>query len=219
MYKVILFDLDGTLTNTLDGLKLCVNHTLEEMGLPPSITKDQCQAFIGNGAKVLLQKSLNTICGSDERLDEAEKIYGEFFKKHCCDGVTLYPGIFDLLKVLKKDGYILGVVTNKPHEASCIVVDTLIGNDIFSIVRGQIDGKPRKPDAAIIEEVTSNLGVSINECLFVGDSDVDVKTGINAGIDTVLCKWGFRSEEDLVNAGAKHLVATADELKEYILSN
>lgn len=217
MYKAILFDLDGTLTNTLEGLKLCVNHTMDEMNLP-HITVEQCREYIGNGAKVLLQKSLIAICGTDDRLEEAEKIYGEFFKNHCCDGVTLYPGLLDLLHRLKEKDYTLGVVTNKPHEASCIVVDTLIGKNVFSIVRGQIDGMPRKPDAAIIEEVTNKLGIHISDCLFVGDSEVDVKTGINAGIDTVLCKWGFRSEEELIKAGAKNFVSTAKELEEYIFS-
>lgn len=217
MYKAILFDLDGTLTNTLEGLNLCVNHTMDEMNLP-HITVEQCREYIGNGAKVLLQKSLIAVCGTDDRLEEAEKIYGEFFKNHCCDGVTLYPGLLDLLHRLKEKDYTLGVVTNKPHEASCIVVDTLIGKDVFSIVRGQIDGMPRKPDAAIIEEVTNKLDIPINNCLFVGDSEVDVATGINSGIDTVLCKWGFRSEEELIKAGAKNFVSTAKELEEYIFS-
>ena len=217
MYKAILFDLDGTLTNTLEGLKLCVNHTMDEMNLP-HVTVEQCREYIGNGAKVLLQKSLLAVCGTDERLNEAEKIYGNFFKNHCCDGVSLYPGLLDLIHLLKDKGYTLGVVTNKPHEASCIVVETLIGDDIFSIVRGQIDGMPRKPDAAIIKEVTENLGLSINECLFVGDSEVDVATGINSGIDTVLCKWGFRSEEELLIAGAKNFVSTAKELENFIFS-
>lgn len=217
MYKAILFDLDGTLTNTLEGLKLCVNHTMDEMNLP-HVTVEQCREYIGNGAKVLLQKSLLAVCGTDERLNEAEKIYGNFFKKHCCDGVSLYPGLLDLIHLLKDKGYTLGVVTNKPHEASCIVVETLIGDDIFSIVRGQIDGMPRKPDATIIKEVTENLGLSINECLFVGDSEVDVATGINSGIDTVLCKWGFRSEEELLIAGAKNFVSTAKELENFIFS-
>lgn len=215
MYKAILFDLDGTLTNTLEGLKLCVNHTMDEMNLP-HVTLDQCREYIGNGARVLLQKSLLAVCGSEERLDEADKIYEEFFKNHCCDGVTLYPGLLELLHKLKDDGYTLGVVTNKPHEASCIVVKTLIGDDIFSIIRGQINGVPRKPEAAIIEEVTNKLNIPIKDCLFVGDSEVDVLTGQNAGIDTVLCKWGFRSEEELVKAGAMNLVNTAEELERFI---
>lgn len=215
MYKAILFDLDGTLTNTLEGLELCVNHTMDELGLP-HITLEQCREYIGNGARVLLQKSLLAVCKSDKRLDEADKIYGEYFKTHCCDGVTLYPGLLALLHKLKDDGYTLGVVTNKPHEASCIVVDTLIGNNIFSIIRGQIDGKPRKPEPAIIADVTCELGFSIHDCLFVGDSEVDVLTGLNSGIDTVLCKWGFRSEEDLIKAGAVNLVNTAEELERFI---
>lgn len=156
------------------------------------------------------------VCKSDKRLDEADKIYGEYFKTHCCDGVTLYPGLLALLHKLKDDGYTLGVVTNKPHEASCIVVDTLMGNNIFSIIRGQIDGKPRKPEPAIIADVTCELGFSIHDCLFVGDSEVDVLTGLNSGIDTVLCKWGFRSEDDLIRAGAVNLVNTAEELERFI---
>jgi len=217
MYKAILFDLDGTLTNTLEGLKLCVNHTMDEMGLP-HITLDQARKYIGNGAKVLLQKSLIAVCGTDDRLDEADRIYGAFFKEHCCDGVSLYPGVLDLLLTLKEKGFILAVVTNKPHEASCIVIKNLIGNNVFSVVRGQIDGKPRKPEPAIIDEVVDQLNLSKEDCLFVGDSEVDVTTGLNARIDTVLCRWGFRSEKELIDAGAKNLVSTADELKDFILS-
>lgn len=217
MYKAILFDLDGTLTNTLEGLKLCVNHTMDQLNLP-HVTISQCQEYIGNGAKVLLQKSLLAVCGSDEKLPEATKIYGEFFKEHCCDGVTVYPGLLDLLTRLKNQGYILGVVTNKPHEAAQTVVSTLIGNNIFSIVRGQINNMPQKPDAALIQEVTDKLGVNPEDCLFVGDSEVDVLTGINANIDTVLCKWGFRSESELIAAGAKNFVSNAKDLDNFINS-
>ena len=215
-YKAVLFDLDGTLTNTLSGMEYCVNHTMDELGLP-HVTTEQCREFVGNGAKVLVQKALICVSGSDELLPRAERIYADFFKRNCCEKVTLYPGVREMLQHLNDAGVTLAVVTNKPHEASCIVVDTLIGKDVFAVVRGQIDGQVRKPDAGIITEVTSQLGLSVDDCLFVGDSEVDVLTGVNAKIDTVICEWGFRTREQLLDAGAINIIATTEELFDYIL--
>lgn len=213
--KIVLFDLDGTLTDTLDGLRFCVNHTMDELGLS-HISSEQCQSFVGNGAKVLLQKSLMAVAGDDEKLEESEAIYAEFFKNHCCDEVTVYPGVHDMLRNLSNDGYTLGIVTNKPHEASCIVAATLLSDIPFEIIRGQINGKPRKPEKAIMDEVVSSLNAKVDECIFVGDSEVDAKTGINSGMDTVLVTWGFRTKEQLTLAGAKHFADTACELETII---
>ena len=217
-YKAVLFDLDGTLTDTLIGMEYCVNHVMDELGLP-HVTLEQCREFVGNGAKVLVQKALICVTGIDDLLPVAERIYADFFTKNCCEKVTLYPGVNDMLHHLKNAGVILAVVTNKPHAASCIVVDTLIGKDVFAVVRGQIDGQVRKPDAGIITEVTSQLGLSVDDCLFVGDSEVDVLTGVNAKIDTVICEWGFRTREQLLNAGATNIISSADELIDYVLIN
>lgn len=215
--KTVLFDLDGTLTDTLDGIRFCVNHTMDEMSLP-HVTREQCRAFVGNGAKVLLQKSLIAVCGSDERLGEAESLYGTFFKNHCCDEVTVYPGVHDMLCRLVESGYAVGIVTNKPHEASCIVADTLMGDIPFVIIRGQINGQPRKPEKALMDEVISKLSVEIDDCIFVGDSEVDVTTGANSGMTTIAVTWGFRTKEQLKEAGATYFASTADELESIIKS-
>lgn len=215
--KTVLFDLDGTLTDTLDGIRFCVNHTMDEMSLP-HVTREQCRAFVGNGAKVLLQKSLIAVCGSDERLGEAESIYSTFFKNHCCDEVTVYPGVHDMLCRLVESGYAVGIVTNKPHEASCIVAATLMGDIPFVIIRGQINGQPRKPEKALMDEVISKLSVEINNCIFVGDSEVDVTTGANSGMTTIAVTWGFRTKEQLEEAGATYFASTAEELESIIKS-
>ena len=148
MYKACIFDLDGTLTDTLESLAYSVNETMKEMGMP-QITTEQCREFVGNGAKVLIEKTLKA--SGDEKLtrfDEAYETYLRIFDKCCTYRVKPYPGIPEMLKEMKAQGLKLGVLSNKPDRQAVHVVEEIFGKNIFDHIQGQKDGVPRKPDSA-----------------------------------------------------------------------
>lgn len=217
MYRACIFDLDGTLTDTLDSLEYSVNETMKEIGMRP-ITRDQCRQYVGNGAKVLIEKALRA--SGDEELthyDEASEAYRRIFDANCTYKVKPYPGITSLLSDMKKAGMKLGVLSNKPDKQAVHVVADIFGADIFDCVHGQREGVPRKPDPAALLALAEELGAGAAEVLYVGDSEVDVATGKAADMDTVAVSWGFRSREELKDAGADRIADTADEILRIIM--
>ena len=177
MYKACIFDLDGTLTNTLDSLTYSTNKTLEEMGLE-TITKDQCRSFVGDGARCL--------------------------------------GVVQMLDSLKKKGIKIAVFSNKPHLQAIDVVESTFGKGYFDHIQGQSGEFPKKPDPEGLLWILDKLGVSPEEGIYIGDSDVDMKTGKAAGMFTVGAEWGFRTKELLVETGADATIAHAEELLNYL---
>ena len=185
MYKACIFDLDGTLTDTLESLSFSVNETLKEVALP-AITEEQCRTFVGNGAKVLIEQSLKA--AGDTKLllfEKAFEAYGRIFDRNCTYHVKPYPGIREMLLKLKDQNMKLGVLSNKP-------------------------------DPSALFAMAESLGVSSEEVLYIGDSEVDAATGNAADMDTVLVEWGFRSREELEKADAYRIVAAADEILDII---
>ena len=212
MIKACIFDLDGTLTDTIDSLAYSVGETLKEMGLKP-ITKAQCQSFVGNGAKYLLDKSLQAAGDTDAgRLNEAMEIYGRIFDENCTYHVTAYRGIERMIEKLKEKEVKLAVLSNKPHRQTVKVAQEIFGGDVFDALQGQQEGIPRKPSPEGIYAILEKLGVSKEECLYVGDSEVDVATGTAAGTMTVSVTWGFRTEDQLRAAGASLIIRSPEEL-------
>ena len=212
MYKACIFDLDGTLTDTLESLTYSVNETLKELNLP-CITREQCRDFVGNGARYLLERSLEA-SGDDtlSHIEEAMQIYGRIFKQNCTYKVAPYDGIKEMLTALKEKGMKLAVLSNKPHLQTLDVVATFFGNDTFQVVQGQKEGVPRKPDPAAAIMIAEAFGVDKAECVYVGDSDVDMQTGNAAGMESVGVTWGFRSKEVLLEHGAHHTIDHPEEL-------
>ena len=212
MYKACIFDLDGTLTDTLESLSYSVNATLKELGLG-QITDTQCKAFVGNGARRLIEQSLQA-AGDPEakRIEEAMEVYGRIFKIHCTYHVAPYEGIVDMLQELKKEGVQLAVLSNKPHLQTQDVVATFFEKGTFARVYGQQEGVPRKPDPAAVHMILKELGVSGEECLYIGDSDVDMLTGRAAGVPAIGVTWGFRSREVLKEHGATYIVDKPEEI-------
>ncbi len=212
MYKACIFDLDGTLTDTLESLTYCVNATLCELGLS-QITDEQCKAFVGSGARNLIERSLMAV-GDSELLhaEKAMEVYGRIFKENCTYHVVPYEGIVELLHTLKLLGIRLAVLSNKPHLQTKDVVATFFGTDTFTCVQGQQETIPRKPDPTAVFMIAKELNVACEECLYIGDSDVDMQTGNAAGVTTVGVTWGFRSREVLKENGAVHIVDQAEEI-------
>lgn len=214
--KACIFDLDGTLTNTLESMTYSVNLTLEEMGLS-KITKDQCRLFVGNGARVLMEKSLKAVGDTDaSRIEEGMEIYGRIFDRNCTYHVTPYEGIPEMLKALKDKGIQLAVLSNKPDRQTVKVVKAIFGEELFDYAQGQKEGIRRKPEPDGVWYLMEQMHVSKEECLYIGDSEVDVATGRNAGLKTIGVLWGFRDRKTLETAGADDLIDRPDELLQFV---
>ena len=214
--KACIFDLDGTLTNTLESMTYSVNLTLKEMGLS-QITKDQCRMFVGNGARVLIEESLK-VSGDPKasRIEEGMKIYGRIFDQNCTYHVTPYEGIPEMLKAVKDRGIHLAVLSNKPDRQTVKVVKEIFGDNIFDYAQGQKDGIRRKPAPDGVWYLMEQMQVSKEECLYIGDSEVDAATGKNAGLKTIGVLWGFRDRKTLETAGADHLIERPEELLQFV---
>ena len=214
--KACIFDLDGTLTNTLESMTYSVNLTLKEMGLS-QITKDQCRMFVGHGARVLIEESLK-VSGDPKasRIEEGMKIYGRIFDQNCTYHVTPYEGIPEMLKALKDRGIHLAVLSNKPDRQTVKVVKEIFGDNIFDYAQGQKDGIRRKPAPDGVWYLMEQMQVSKEECLYIGDSEVDAATGKNAGLKTIGVLWGFRDRKTLETAGADHLIERPEELLQFV---
>jgi phosphoglycolate phosphatase len=214
--KACIFDLDGTLTNTLESMTYSVNLTLEEMGLS-KITKDQCRLFVGNGARVLMEKSLKAAGDTDaSRIEEGMEIYGRIFDQNCTYHVTPYEGIPEMLKALKDKGIQLAVLSNKPDRQTVKVVKAIFGEELFDYAQGQKEGIRRKPEPDGVWYLMEQMHVLKEECLYIGDSEVDAATGRNAGLKTIGVLWGFRDRKTLETAGADDLIDRPDELLQFV---
>ncbi|WP_461812287.1 HAD family hydrolase [Faecalimonas sp.] len=216
MYKVCIFDLDGTLTNTLESITYSVNKTLDELGLA-NITMEQCRQFVGDGARVLMERTLRTVGDTKlEKIESAMEVYGRVFGENCTYHVMPYEGIVDMLDGLEERGIKLAVLSNKPHQQSVDVVAKILGSHRFSCVNGQREGIEKKPDPAGVFETIKCLQVAKEECLYIGDSEVDMETARRAGLVSVGVSWGFRSREVLQNAGADYIIDTPCELLKFV---
>ena len=214
--KACIFDLDGTLTDTLESLAFSVKETLKEMGLP-QITTDECRSFVGNGARYLMERALEA-AGDRElsRIEEGMEVYGRIFYENCTYLVTHYEGITETLKQMKDKGIKLAVLSNKPHQQTKKVVERIFGEDVFDCVQGQKEGIARKPDPDGIYRLLEEMQAGREECLYVGDSEVDVETGRNAGVRMVGVSWGFRSREALKAAGAGIIIDSPEKLMQFV---
>lgn len=214
--KACIFDLDGTLTNTIESLTYSVNLTLKEMHLE-QITMEQCRQFVGNGARYLMERAI--VAGGDlegKRIEESMEIYARVFDENCTYKVTPYEGIREMIAELKERGILLGVLSNKPNQQTVHVVETVFGKGTFDFMQGQKEGIRRKPDPEGFFRMLEDMKVEKEECLYVGDSEVDVAMGIAAGANLVAVDWGFRPVEVLEKAGAERIISRPEELLKYI---
>lgn len=214
MYRLCIFDLDGTLADTLLSIEYSVNKTLKEFGFE-AITGDQCRQFIGEGARLLMERSLRA--AGDEKLHKIEPVYKrylEIFDEYCTYKAKPFEGMVPALLRLKEMGVKLSVLSNKPHDQAGKVVEDIFGPGLFDVVRGQRPDCKRKPDPAGALLLAEQFQVKPLECLYIGDTDTDMITGCRAGMCTVGVAWGYRPEELLIESGAKHIIYRPDELLE-----
>lgn len=208
-YKAIIWDLDGTLLNTLCDLTTAVNTALVGRGYPARTT-EEVRAFVGNGARSLITRALPP--ETDETVVESVlSDFNTYYAAHCREATAPYDGVLPLLTRLQADGVRSGVVSNKPHYAVVPLAQEYFG-DRLELAVGSQDGVPRKPAPDTVWQAMAELGVTAEETLYIGDSEVDVQTARNASVDGLFVTWGFRSKEQLKKAGALHTVDTVDEL-------
>ena len=211
-YQACIFDLDGTLCDSVESIAWSGNQMLRDLGLRQASLEDY-KIFVGDGVDVLMRRLLRF--GGDEegvRFDEAKRRYMEYFQEGCLYNVKAYPGIVEMLAALKKQGAKLSVLSNKPHGNTRNVIEKVFGPEMFDLVQGQSELFPRKPapDGALY--LADKLGAAPKDCLYVGDTGTDMKTGKAAGMYTVGVLWGFRDEEELIRDGADCVAADAMEL-------
>ena len=212
MIKGAVFDLDGTLLNTLESIAKSGNEMLQSFGYPPA-PAEQYGIFAGNGVDVLVERALRYSGDTSlSHLEEAKKRYREYFREFCSYRVAPYEGILPMLDALQKKTIRLAVYTNKPHENAVKLMKEYFPKDLFTHVLGQREGFARKPDPQGIFDITQDWGITPKECVYLGDSDVDMKTGRSAGCLTVGVLWGFREEKELLLNGAHHVIRHPKEL-------
>lgn len=192
MIKCALFDLDGTLINTIDDLANACNILIEKYGYDAKWTLEDYKRFVGNGAKKLVSRAFG------ETLDETtlNARYEEFkplYDSIKLDNAYAYDGIIEQLEILKQKGIKLCIITNKPDKAAKGMVEYLFGKDYFDFIIGCIDGVPTKPDPTTTRMALEAVGCKPSEAIYFGDSEVDIRTAKNAGVEVVGCSWGFRS--------------------------
>lgn len=214
-YDTVLFDLDGTLLNTLDDLYHSVNHALKVMNFPAR-TLEEVRRFLGCGSKELCRRSAPE--GTpDAKVEELHDQFRAHYSTHSSILTAPYPGIMDLLDALKEAGIQQAVVSNKPDAQVRVLCRQYFG-DYVTLAVGDREGVRRKPEPDAVWAAMEEMGAEKPRTLYVGDSEVDVFTAKNAGLDCAAVTWGFRSEEELRQAGADKLFDTAEELKNWILN-
>ena len=215
-YTSIIFDLDGTLLDTLDDIAESVNSVLISHRFPLH-SNESYKLFLGNGLYNLISKSVpeNTAKSVIQDCSEAFKeIYSNNWKKNCCP----YKGISTMLANLSDQGIKLAVLSNKPHAFTCLFVDEFFPKDMFRVVFGQRDGVEKKPHPAGALDIAKILQSRPENTLFVGDSDVDIQTGRAAGMGTAGVSWGYRSVEELIENRAEIIVNSPSEIVKHVLS-
>ena len=213
-YKLALFDMDGTVLDTLQDLADSTNAVLEKHGFPTHDI-EAVRQFVGNGAKVLIEKAVPA--GTDARkIDAVLADFKEYYGDHSADATKPYDGIPEMLRQLRAAGVRTAVVSNKPDFAVRSLSAQYFG-ELFDVSIGDREGVRKKPAPDSVLEVMRQLGCEPCETVYIGDSDVDVQTAQNAGIDGIFVDWGFRSVECLCQSGAKTVVSSPNEIAELIL--
>ena len=214
MIQLAVFDLDGTLVNTLADLSASLNHALENCGFP-SLSQGEVSAIVGHSVPYMCQNAVPK--GHEADWTRVYTEYMEYYKKHCCDLSRPYPGILKAVSRIKAGGVKTAVVSNKPHPDALRVINGLFPRDTFQLVLGKMDRFATKPAPDALNFAMDFLQTNKENAVYVGDSEVDVAFAKNAGIGCLSCSWGFRTVAELRAAGAARILDDPEELPEMIL--
>jgi phosphoglycolate phosphatase len=215
MKKLVIFDLDGTLLNSIADLAVAVNQALEKCGFPTH-EEDAYRFMVGDGVMKLFERALPEGEKSEENVLRIREHFMPFYEVHNADLSRPYDGVLKLLAELKKRGLRMAVASNKYHTATLKLVAHYFHDTPFEIVLGNREGVPVKPNPQIVEEILEHTGVAKSEALYVGDTNVDMKTAINAEVECVGVAWGFRPKVELAAHNPLAIIDNPLELLEYI---
>lgn len=210
-YHAILFDLDGTLLNTLRDLADAANHALTAQGFPAHPV-DAYRYFVGEGAQNLVTRALPEAARTEAAIQRALALFRDAYAQNWNAHTRPYPGVPELLAALRARRLPLAVLSNKPNDFTQQCVHALLPDGEFACVFGQREGRPRKPDPSGALEIAATLGVTPADVLYVGDSGIDMQAARAAGMFPVGALWGFRDKAELLANGAQALIARPEEL-------
>ena len=216
MKKLIIFDLDGTLLNTIADLASATNHALAANGYPQHATEEY-RFFVGNGINKLFERALPDGEKTETNVLRIRQSFIPYYDVHCADLTRPYPGIPELLNTLQQKGIQIAVASNKYQRATGKLIPHFFPDIRFTAILGQREGIPRKPDPQIVFDILQATGVDKADVLYVGDSGVDMQTGLNAGVETCGVTWGFRPRTELEPFHPQHIVDNVAELRQTIM--
>ncbi|MBQ7574093.1 MAG: HAD family hydrolase [Clostridia bacterium] len=214
--KTCIFDLDGTLTDTIAAIAHFGNLALSECGFSTFET-ERYKVFVGDGRTKLIERMLEAQDAlTEENFKAVCTVYDRYYEADPLYNTHAYEGIKELLEELKNRGVTMAVCSNKPDNVAQDVIKTVFGDGYFSVVSGVVDGGYTKPDKRYTESILKRLFKTADECIFIGDTNVDILTGKGAGIETIGVLWGFRDRAELESAGADHIISKPSEILDFI---
>lgn len=213
--KLVILDLDGTLLNTIGDLAASCNYILEMRGLPTH-GYDDYRSFIGNGVTRLIERALPEQMRTPEYIEDARKEFVSYYTEHIDDYSMPYMGVIELLTELTGAGAALAIASNKFHDGTVKLVEKFFGQFTFVAIHGNREGFPLKPDKAIVDLIMEQAGATAEDTYMVGDSGVDIKTALAAGVHSIGVSWGFRPRQELEQSGAEVVVDSPKEIFEVI---
>lgn len=217
-YDICVFDLDGTLIDSLADLADSCNEALSVNGMPAHDT-DRYKTFVGSGIKNLIKRSLLDKACDDVLVQKVYDSFNDIYHRNCLVKTKPYLGINEMLLNLKNKGVKLCVLSNKADEFSKMITNSLFDNGTFDLVWGKKAQFPIKPDPTALLAILTQFGVDRDRCLYIGDSDVDCITAKNAQVDFCGAEWGFRGRQELISAGAKLIAQTPDDIVRAVLTD
>ena len=215
MKKLIIFDLDGTLLNTIADLASATNHALAANGYPQHATEEY-RFFVGNGINKLFERALPDGEKTETNVLRIRQSFIPYYDVHCADLTRPYPGIPELLNTLQQKGIQIAVASNKYQRATGKLIPHFFRDIRFTAILGQREGIPRKPDPQIVHEIIKLAGVQPEDVLYVGDSNVDMQTALHAKVDGIGVTWGFRPRTELEEGHPFAIIDKASDLLAYI---
>lgn len=214
MYKCCIFDLDGTLINSIEAIVYSCNLALKELKFP-EVGIDEYKLYVGDGVKKMVERLLKKVGDSElEYFEELRQLFEEYFAQYYLHEVKVYDGVIKILDDLKKRGIKLAIFSNKPHARTVDTIDNIFGKQYFDFVQGEAEdaGLKKKPNPDGVYLILNKLEMNIEDCLYIGDTNTDMTTGKNAGVDTVGVTWGFRTCEELELCNPTYLINSPREL-------
>ena len=213
-YKLAIFDLDGTILDTLEDLADAMNYALGEHGYPGR-TIEEVRRFVGNGIRKLIERAVPAGLAKEE-IDRVHETFSAYYQQHCADKTRPYEGVLPLLERLRAAGCLTAVVSNKA-DAAVQPLCRRYYNGLFDYAVGERTGIRRKPDPDSVQEVLRRLQVEAADAVYIGDSEVDIQTAKNAGLDSIIVTWGFRDRDYLESQGGRRFVDRPEEIEQLIL--